>query len=356
MESLPAPRFCATGERCLAPNGPEKLSRYNKDKICRWCSQGKNTRADLPVEGAVEGRLVPLLKAAPVLMEQDASTDRIFPTLAFAGYVIGQGVLGAIAQRNRLVKEWGKPDAWEARVTEFASQFLGVRPVGVEGETVILQQDPCSIEVVCYPQTDIPEAVKIHVYQRRIYTSAEEIADRYERKLTAAGIACDFEDSLLPISAEPLGGRLVITVPNHEPDIPTAHASVVWRDEQPRFSHPEGVKDYCNFAMGTKVGNGGARYLGMRDRKHNRVSASSLVPACVALCLRDVGGIEGRKSIHRLLNQHVYVGPFEGLKIPEDGSDKGKENALWDQIDNPALVYKVKRPLYIAVDAFLSPK
>jgi hypothetical protein len=356
MGSLPDPRYCAMGERCLAPNGPEKLSRYNKDKICRWCSQGRNTRTDMPVEGDVEGRLGALLKAAPVLMEQDASTDRIFPTLAFAGYVIGQGVAGAIDRRNRLLKEWGKPEAWEARVTEFVSQFPGVRPVGVEGETVILQQDPCSIEVVCYPQTDIPEAVKIHVYPQRLYTSPEEIADRYVRKLTAAGIACDFEDRHLPISADPLGGRLVITVPNHEPDMPTAHASVVWRDEQPRFPHPEMVKGYYKYILGTKASNGSARYLGMRDRKPDRVSASSLVPACVALCLQDVGHIKQRKSVHRLLNQHVYVGQFEDAKIPEDGSDKGKENALWDQIDNPKLAYKVKRPLYIAVDAFLSPK
>ena len=43
------------GERCRAPDGPEKLSRYNKDEICRWCAQSQLTPADAPTEAPTTG-------------------------------------------------------------------------------------------------------------------------------------------------------------------------------------------------------------------------------------------------------------------------------------------------------------
>jgi hypothetical protein len=289
-------------------------------------------------------------------MKRDAPADQVFPTLAFAGYVIGQNIPGAIARRNRLIKASGKPAAWETEVARFVSRFPGARPVDVKGETVILEQEPCSIEIVRYPQTDIPELVEIHLYRRRRYTRREDIAKRYIEKLTDAGIACDFGDWLLPMRAEPFGARLIVTVTNHKPDVPVDRASVVWRDEQPRFPHPEAVSGYCEFAIGEKEGNGFARGLGMRDRDSDRVTAATLAPPCVALCLREVWGMKGRQGTHRLLNDHVYVGQFAGSKIPLDRSDRSKENTLWEQIDKPKLYYKVRQPLVAATNALLSPR
>jgi hypothetical protein len=156
------------------------------------------------------------------------------------------------------------------------------------------------------------------------------------------------------MSADPFEGRVILTVPNHRHDVPAAHARMVWRGEQPRFAHPEAVKAYWKLVLGNKKSNGFARYLGMRDRDPQRVKVTSLVPPCVALVLREVGGMKGRKSVLRLLNQHVYVGSLEESKISEDGSDKNRENALFEQVDEPELAYKVKQPLYAAAHALLS--
>ena len=380
------------GERCLARNGPEELSRYNEDEICHRCKGAGLSLASVPGEKLaaggevcrmcgipgielldawvceecaaevrtrqfvwepyapkprdppVEERFADLFRAARALMEQDAPKDRVFPTLAFAGY----GTLGAIDLKNRLIKAWGKPETWETEVGGFVSRFPSAQPVQVIDDVLILEQEPVSIRVIPYPHTEIPKLVEIYVFERRKHTEPEEIARRYEQELSAAGIAHDFAKSL-PISTEYFEGRAAITVPNHKPDVPAAYASAVWGNELPRFPHPARVGKYYE---SEEI----ARELGMRERTDHPGAAASLVPACVALILREVGGMEGRQPVHRLLNQHVYVGQFEKSKIPEDGSDKSKENTLWEPINRPKLFYKVRRPLYASRDAFIFPE
>src|SRR5215207_1597421 len=50
------------------------------------------------------------------------------PSLAFAGCVIGQNILGATDLRNRLVEAWGNPEAWKTGVDGFISKFPNARP------------------------------------------------------------------------------------------------------------------------------------------------------------------------------------------------------------------------------------
>lgn len=348
------------GGRCIAPDRPERLSQYNPDEICRWCKNAGN----FPEGGsAAEGmstdlpeRFADLFEAARTLMEQDAPGDQVFPTLAFAGCVPEWDIPDAIDLKNRLVKAWGKPEARETEVDRFVSRFPSARPVEIVDRTLILEQEPASIEIVPYPQTDIPELVEIYIYQRRRHTEPEEIARRYEQKLSSAGIACDVRGRLLPMSAEFFEGRVIITVPNHKSDVPPPYAGAVFRSERPRFQHPEAVKAYCELAIGKSGSNGFVRALNMRERKDRPGAAAKLAPTCVALILREVGRVEGRQSVHRLLNEHVYVGRFKESRIPEDGSDKNKENSLWEQINDPKLSYKVRRPLYAAQNAFLFPE
>ena len=45
--------------------------------------------------------------------------------------------------------------------------------------------------------------------------------------------------------------------------------------------------------------------------------SDTLIPSCVADYLRHYGKIEGRKEIHRLLNEHVLSETWKTL--PEDG-------------------------------------
>jgi hypothetical protein len=48
-------------------------------------------------EPPVEEKATELLKAARVLFEKDAPEGQVFPTLAFAGYGLGQGIIERFA-------------------------------------------------------------------------------------------------------------------------------------------------------------------------------------------------------------------------------------------------------------------
>jgi len=326
--------------------------------VCEECAAEVRTRGYIwephapplsvpPVEEKFPELFAELFPAAHVLREQEAPEEQVFPTLAFAGYALGQGIEEYFEEKARLVKAWGKPKAWETEVDRFVSRFPSARPVQVIDDVLILEQEPVNIRVVRYPHTDIPQLVEIHLYQRRDHTEPEEIARRYEQKLSAAGIPCDVGDRLLPMSAEPCEGRVIITVPNHKHDMPPSLAEALFRGEPPRFQHPEGVGAYCKLAIGSarEGSNGFARDLNRRGGKGPR-SNKWLVPASVAIYLREIAEIEDKKTIYRLLNEYVY-----GKKrFLGDGSDTGNINTLWEYVDRyPA---RVKMPLYAAERAF----
>jgi hypothetical protein len=322
--------------------------------LCEECAAVVSTRGSVgepyvpPLsDPPVEEKATELLKAARVLLEKEAPEDQVFPTLAFAGYALGQGIEERFAEKDRLVNARGKPEAWETEVNRFVSRFPSARPVQIIDDVLILEQEPVTIHVVRYPHTDIPELVEIHVYQRRDHTESEEIARRYEQKLSAAGIPCDVGDRLLPMSAEPFEGRVIITVANHKHDTPPSHAEALFRGEPPRFQHPEGVGAYCKLAIGSarEGSNGFARGLNRRGGKRP-TSNKWLVLASVVLCLQDIAGIKDNEKIYRLLNECVY-----GKKMFfGDGTDTGVINTLWQYVDQrPA---SVKLPLYAVARAF----
>ena len=344
------------GSQCTqAPfldGNPQKLRSSSKSTVCERCLQ-EGVPGDLPAkvpaakEPPVDEKATELLRAARVLLAKEAPEDQVFPTLAFAGYALGQGIEECFAEKAQLVQAWGKPKAWEAEVDRFVSRFPSVRPVQVIDDVLILEQEPVSIQIVRYARTEIPELVEIHVYQRRDHTEPEEIARRYEHKLSAAGIPCDVVDRLLPMSAEPFEGRVIITVANHKHDTPPSLAEALFRGDPPRFQHPEAVRRYCEFAIGSprKGSNGFARALNRRGGKRPKAS-KWLVPACVVLCLQEIAEIEDNEEIYRLLNEYVY-----GKKrFLGDGSDTGNINTLWQYVDQNTAT--VKKPLYAAWRAF----
>lgn len=294
----------------------------------------------------MEERFAELFRAARVLLLEEATEEQVFPTLAFAVFAFRQGIEERFAEKARLVKAWDKPKAWETEADRFVSRFPSARPVKVRDKALILEQEPVSIEVVHYPQTDIPELVEIHVYPRRERVEPEEIARRYEQKLSSAGIAHDVADRLLPMSAEPFEGRVIITVANHKHDVPPSDAGAVFWGERPRFQHPEAVRAYCKLAIGSprRGGSGFASALNMRGGKGSE-SNKWLVPACVALYLREIARIEDKPKIYRLMNEHLYG----EKRFLGDGSDPGNINTLWQYVNDYA---RVKKPLCAAERAF----
>ena len=62
--------------------------------------------------------------------------------------------------------------------------------------------------------------------------------------------------------------------------------------------------------------------------------AQNLVPACVAFLLRAYG-LEGRKEIHHLLNEHVLCEIGKELQL---GYTDNATYTLWRSVKNEALV------------------
>jgi hypothetical protein len=94
------------GSRCTqAPfldGNPQKLRSSSMSTVCERCLQ-EGVPGDLPAEvptakePPVEEKATELLKAARVLFEKDAPEGQVFPTLAFAGYGLGQGIIERFA-------------------------------------------------------------------------------------------------------------------------------------------------------------------------------------------------------------------------------------------------------------------
>jgi hypothetical protein len=106
--------------------------------VCEECAAVVSTRGSVwepyvpPLsDPLVEEKATELLKAARVLLEKDAPEEQVFPTLAFSGYGLGQGIIERFAEKARLVKAWGKPKAWETEVDRFVSRFPSARPVQI---------------------------------------------------------------------------------------------------------------------------------------------------------------------------------------------------------------------------------
>ena len=72
------------------------------------------------------------------------------------------------------------------------------------------------------------------------------------------------------------------------------------------------------------------QYLVGRSRGRTP-AADTLIPACVAAYLRYSGGIESRKEIHGLLNEHVLRGTWRVL--PEEGYSSSAVNQLWRDVE-----------------------
>jgi hypothetical protein len=80
--------------------------------------------------------------------------------------------------------------------------------------------------------------------------------------------------------------------------------------------------------------------LGKRLRGRNSGRGwkpETLVPAIVAFFLRTYGGMDGRKEVHKLINERVLNPTRKGNvprleRLPEEGRSTSASNQLWDNV------------------------
>ena len=77
----------------------------------------------------------------------------------------------------------------------------------------------------------------------------------------------------------------------------------------------------------------------MRGRKSGPGwKPETLIPAIVAFFLRTYGGMDGRKEIHKLLNEHVLNPAWKVHlphleRLPEEGINTSASNQLWKNVE-----------------------
>lgn len=285
-----------------------------------------------------EQRFEALFEAARLLLKEDVSEeDQAIPTLAFAAE-IGRANSNLVDMRDRLTAAQVSHERWEAESEKFVRAHPNLRPVRVTGGVLVLEWVPVSVEVVDYahPKIVMPRMVVIEVYPHRYMVDPDYVGAMYENTLSAKGIV--YGDWLTgSMSFRFFSGRLSIQLDHRLGDAPVERLQALYPDGKPVFPHPYWVRRYYEMLMGTPSGPGFAQYLITRSRGRTPGS-DTLIPACVAVYLRHYGKIEGRKEIHRLLNEHVLSEIWKTLPVESYGSSE--VNQLWrdvEKIKNRAL-------------------
>jgi hypothetical protein len=276
-----------------------------------------------------------LFEAARALLEEGLGHEDIaIPTLAFANGV-GEGYVDlADAQQRLLAAEQGS-DRWEEEVDRFVRACPTFRPVDVVNGVVILERLPVSVKIHNYahPRIVMPKFVILEVGPSFRMAKPEHVAALYERVLTSAGIPCTegLQGAMRWRFHTFPGHHLLIDVEHrYGRETEVEHLANMHPGGKPVFSHPSTIREYYKMLMGKPEGPGFAQYLVGRSRGRTP-AADTLIPACVAAYLRYSGGIESRKEIHGLLNEHVLRGTWRVL--PEEGYSSSAVNQLWRDVE-----------------------
>lgn len=290
-------------------------------------------RPDKRETPVLERRFAAMFEAARALLKEEIGhEDLVIPTLAFAGG-IDEGFGDMKEARRRLLAERSS-ERWEAEADRFVRACPNFRPVGAAHGAVILERLPVSITVRNYahPQLVIPGWVIIYVTPSHRMAEPEHVATLYEKVVSDAGIACteSLEGRMDWRYGRVFGNHLLITVENKFGETGAARIVQDYPERKPVFPHPWVIRQYYRMLMGSPEGPGFAKFLVGRSRGR-APSAVSSVPACVAAHLRYCVGIEGRKEVHKLLNEHLLR--EIGRALPEEGYSNSAVNQLWRDVE-----------------------
>jgi hypothetical protein len=279
----------------------------------------------------VEERFDELFTAARVLLKENEEENRIIPTLALANE-IGQGRPHLIAEKQRLLELGSNIQVWDEEANSFTRRYGGLRPVRVEQEILVLEKLPVFVTVGYAMVRKTSEEVVISVYPHRRLATADEVTSRYEKVLSDAGV----------LYGEPKTANPSFSFYGRTLELRVKSGTVIERLDQPQgfgygidkasFPHPRLVGEFYNMLL-SKAGGGFREELAIRTAGEPP-EAQNLVPACVAFLLRAYG-LEGRKDIHHLLNEHVLCEIGSELQL---GYTDNATYMLWRSVKNEALV------------------
>ena len=267
-------------------------------------------------------RFAGVFNAARMLVEDEANEDRVFPTLAWAGLEVKDGGGKRAKLRASLTEASVNPGEWELLTRELSGKGGRVRPIEVVGEVLVLERVPVTVKVWEGPE---PE-VWIEVMPRSRPASPEEVASLYEQTMSEHGLPCE-EERAISLTSFLTEHHLRLII---RPEFLGIHMG----DGPPEglFPSPGLVGDVSRGLLEDGLGKR------LRGRNSGRGwKPETLVPAIVAFFLRTYGGMDGRKEVHKLINERVLDPTRKGNvprleRLPEEGRSTSASNQLWDNV------------------------
>ena len=226
-----------------------------------------------------------LFKAARALIKKGViDEDQILPTLVFA-HEIDRGAAGGAPAGSFATESPRMPRIWETVERVDGIDVLEEVPIRAD---FLLKLGPTGNKAEA-----VPHRVLIQVSFRKKAVEPKHVGSIYAEKLTAKGISFGIISNG-SIDYEFVGNRLYLTVgPKKEPTV-----------DARAFPSPRLVEAFYSELLGDPEQRLTTR--GKQFEANKQLGASNLIPSAVAFLLRASGGIQGRKEIHRLLNDQVF--------------------------------------------------
>lgn len=312
----------------------------------------------------IEERFGELFDAARMLLRKKVTEEeRTIPTLAFANDV--QLLWSLAAEKKRLLAANGDPKAWEREAEMFAWKHASLRPVQVVNGILLLERVPVYVYVhnpVYVGEWEVkPTAreyarvlwdtdVVLAVYPHPRPISPAYVADLYRKTLSAIGVS--FETSrqsrVGSMREEHRENHLLIIVEHGDKTLPAGHRGAGTR--KPVFPHPDRIGYYYKSLMGKPSEGGFASYLITRQRGP-APEPEGLISASVAFYLST--RVQGRKEIHKLINEHVLRESWK--RLPEGGYSSSETNQLWRDAEKfGKRLLAASHPLYFSQPEWLT--
>jgi hypothetical protein len=287
-----------------------------------------------PTESALMDRFGELFRAARVLLKEEGiGAERILPILAFANGIHVHWPLQG--EKDRLVEAWEHDDAWEVEAEMFAWKHAPLKPYKIVDGILLLERLPVYVDVhdpvfdAGDSESEAGAGIKA-LRSREVVVAVDtthprpdgpdRVADLYEKALLDA--CASFSDPNHPhldMAVEAREDHMLIVVGHIEKSIPAWHLQDSSRSRKPVFPHRDQIRDFYELLVRSKKKRGPS------------IEAHNLIPACVALCLRNYGKItNNQKRVHELLNEHVLRDTWK--RIPTDGHSTSQTNQLWRDV------------------------
>lgn len=301
------------------------------------------------VEPLTEEDFTGLFKAARGLFDRGIEAEEIIiPTLAFAAER-GRGSERHRRAGERLAKAWQAPEAQREEVVRFEAAFKRLKPLEMFEDTLIVQNRAVwgdfslGMRDGGLTGTEPAFLVILGINLRQKLAASEQVAECYKEVLIAEGVGFSSWKAVdssyyyyqTSMNLQIMSNRIPNAQLQSASPLPLHPAYLHYHLDclinSLNMPHPELVRRHYESLLTTrKMSQEGLASHALGRSAGGEPKAHNLIPACVAFYLKHYAKIEGRKEIHRILNELVLCDTCKTLN--EYGFSSPETTQLWRDV------------------------